>query len=1270
MIPLLISCLALAMTCPISLGAAPSGRDAQELPINMDFELFNGVNLHEVYPGWNQGKGVPPEPHTISSSAWFRAHVLHGSVAAGVIYSYHGLKDEWIISPPFQATEHTKLNFMAALTRFWDDPVQGFFSHNDSVSVMVAIGDNGFTETVYTFKQGNQPPWEGEYYDVDLGAFAGETIQIGFYATNGQDPNSLAAFHLDDIVIKDAVARDAMPFELVYPSTRSCFGEETPLVARIKNDGLEPIYSVPVRLRVRGAHTENFFGAVEGSIEPGEYADVTVGHLTAPPFGEYLFELETELPDEGFSENNVVSGIVRHHPEPLELPLPAMNFIGFYYDNLGDIYPGWYEARGKDWPRVAMNTDWQGANYDGARTANVYFTALGTEDWLVGPTFTATEALTVELRAAVEYDWNTDQMGSDDKLAIMVSADCGATWEEVAALTQSSGVTESLQPFSFSIEGYGGEEIILAFYATTGTVNDPESYLFHITDVKIKNQFGYDAGVTHLLAPVSGCYFTEDEEVTVRIENFGSESVSGFDVAYVLQGEDPVVETISQGLPPGETMDYTFVQGLDMSEGTEFLLSVYTMLDGDEDPSNDGLYDVLIRVSAFDLATEGSYTMGFEEDEDFDDWQVEDANNDGITWELTYDPPHANSGDYSYAYFSNQSSVPSDDWLFSPCFNLEAGMTYYVGFHYKNRATNWPESLRLKIGQQPTGSAMTQELIDLGQISNPAYMKAETTFTVTESGAYYLGWHAYGPPDQFGMHIDDITVYQVFDYDLAITDHMRPRSKDDNCQLQDTPLIEIQVSNPGSEDISAFSVGVMIDGGESHVIAVDVPIASGESQWIGVENGFLIPPDQMVDILVWTEHPQDINTANDTLYLHDYLMTQYYTSFEAQENLDDWMSLSLAGTNEWHHLENPSVSRTGDYVYAIRTDGAGGNTANDDWLFSECFYLEEGICYDISFFYRSHFSTENLRLHMGTAQDPSAMDELLINLPEFSSNSYQHASQQFTVEESGVYYFGWHTDGGTSGRYFIYIDDLAMVEDLASQPTADPQYMVLDREVAFYAHAENATTFHWDFGDGSSSEEENPFHVYSEGGQYVVSLTVGSGCVDQDYILDLDLVIPEYMVEFEVLDLEGGHVDGAQVWVDGQDNEPGDYSFSLSQGGYAYAVMKDDHSVEGYFTVTDHDLVVAVILPIEGETSIDELLTGGSLRVYPNPVADHLHIELDGVNPRELRIMSASGQLLHHRQIQDSEAGLRLDVSDLKPGSYVLQVISGGHTHRVVFVKI
>jgi PKD repeat protein len=48
---------------------------------------------------------------------------------------------------------------------------------------------------------------------------------------------------------------------------------------------------------------------------------------------------------------------------------------------------------------------------------------------------------------------------------------------------------------------------------------------------------------------------------------------------------------------------------------------------------------------------------------------------------------------------------------------------------------------------------------------------------------------------------------------------------------------------------------------------------------------------------------------------------------------------------------------------------------------------------------------------------------------------------------------------------------------------------IVDKQVAFTALTHSAVSWSWDFGDGSTSTEQNPVHVYKDGGYYVATLT-------------------------------------------------------------------------------------------------------------------------------------------------------------------------------------
>lgn len=55
--------------------------------------------------------------------------------------------------------------------------------------------------------------------------------------------------------------------------------------------------------------------------------------------------------------------------------------------------------------------------------------------------------------------------------------------------------------------------------------------------------------------------------------------------------------------------------------------------------------------------------------------------------------------------------------------------------------------------------------------------------------------------------------------------------------------------------------------------------------------------------------------------------------------------------------------------------------------------------------------------------------------------------------------------------------------------SAEIFHSVSKKQVAFTALTHSATSWLWDFGDGTTSDEKNPVHVYNEGGYYIATLT-------------------------------------------------------------------------------------------------------------------------------------------------------------------------------------
>ncbi len=82
-------------------------------------------------------------------------------------------------------------------------------------------------------------------------------------------------------------------------------------------------------------------------------------------------------------------------------------------------------------------------------------------------------------------------------------------------------------------------------------------------------------------------------------------------------------------------------------------------------------------------------------------------------------------------------------------------------------------------------------------------------------------------------------------------------------------------------------------------------------------------------------------------------------------------------------------------------------------------------------------------------------------------------------------------------------------------PFVDPKFTeVIDGlEIDFTNISDHGIEFHWDFGDGNTSTEENPTHAYPDKGSYTAELFVSNFCgidsVDRDYNLNFRASIEE-----------------------------------------------------------------------------------------------------------------------------------------------------------------
>ena len=96
-----------------------------------------------------------------------------------------------------------------------------------------------------------------------------------------------------------------------------------------------------------------------------------------------------------------------------------------------------------------------------------------------------------------------------------------------------------------------------------------------------------DVGVHSIRSPFSNVYLG-DEEVKIRVKNYGSDTQSNIPVFFTLDGGDPVTGIVEGPILSRQTLDYTFPGTINLGTiGQTYLIYACTVIDNDEVPEND-----------------------------------------------------------------------------------------------------------------------------------------------------------------------------------------------------------------------------------------------------------------------------------------------------------------------------------------------------------------------------------------------------------------------------------------------------------------------------------------------------------------------------------------------------------------------------------------------------------------------------------------------------------------------------------------------------------
>ena len=238
-----------------------------------------------------------------------------------------------------------------------------------------------------------------------------------------------------------------------------------------------------------------------------------------------------------------------------------------------------------------------------------------------------------------------------------------------------------------------------------------------------------------------------------------------------------------------------------------------------------------------------------------------------------------------------------------------------------------------------------------------------------------------------------------------------------------------------------------------------------------------------------------------------------------------------------------------------------------------------------------------------------------------------------------------------------------------------------DLVVSFSDLSTSAISWSWDFGDGNTSNSQNPTYTYSADGTYYVCLTVNSGCATDVFCDSISVAsCPAVIAAFTFAD--------SALAVNFTDLSVGAGNWNWDFGdGFNGSTQNATHiyALPGTYTVcltasnacTSDTSCVAVSVLLTGIEDV----TGTSMEVYPNPTDGILNLSVpkEVTNGMSVTIYNLLGEVvyfvngseLHGSGTNANQTIYTLNINHLVNGSYLLKVQTADKMfmEQVIFSK-
>jgi Secretion system C-terminal sorting domain/CARDB len=835
-----------------------------------------GNNLPQVAPGWSEASGLNPSGTTSTWNAPGNSQTVPGFNPIR-INIFGNNRKEWILGPALNIQAGAAVRFKLAVTNH-NSLAPDSLGSDDSLVVKISTNCGQSWARVKALTKADLLSNQFATFSASLNEYADQNIRIGFFATAGSVINTNDFdFLLDKIEVLVPTPTDLGLTGISIPSGSCGLGSSLILKVNVFNNGTAAQTSIPVSYSINGqpAVSEIFTAT---TLEPGASATFTFSSpLSFPNPGIYQIAVWTTLPGDVNTTNDTTKS------QPLTRSPNAFatqTFTGFDGGNLSTLSPGWNEATGLLGETTGFSSwtsnDASQLSQLGSNTAKINLYTTGKRDWILAPAITVTTGYVLRFKTALT-NWNSpaiDSMGSDDSLIVKISTNCGQSWTDVLHFTKANQATNTFSSHIIALDSYVGQNILIGFYATEGSVDDPNDYDVHVDNIEVLIPSPTDVGVTSIDVPNSECGAPGSMPVKVQIYNNGNLTQTSVPVSYSLNGQAPVSQTFTVNLSPGGYEVVTFTNPVSVALGSNNTISAWTSLSGDLNIINDTTKNVTFsRVgSQFPINTFTGFT-GSNLSTVFPGWAEEAGNIPSGTFSAwTNSSIGQTNGLGSQTARVNLFGTNQREWLISPPFNPEPGMV----LKFKAAVTNLGTVTADSMGSDDSVHVMITS--NCGESWTRLKSFTRESHLVNTLVGYTVPLNSVaGEPVRIAFFASDGTVDNLFDYDfhLDAVQVLIPQPKDLGVSALATPNtscnapasfnLKISVTNYGSEAQSGFPVGYKVNGLSPVTETFTGTIQPGQTQDYTFAASIDLSAGGNYSVRSWTGLAQDVASSNDTI---------------------------------------------------------------------------------------------------------------------------------------------------------------------------------------------------------------------------------------------------------------------------------------------------------------------------------------------------------------------------------------------------------------------